>query len=135
MARRYSRKPKPKNVGAADRKEEETSPQPPNEPMSPSQPRAIRSQIALERNDDNTAVTPIRAPPTRSTGEPPVTYHADRHRKPYDTDRGTATTRAAIQPNTPCRASSAASRTPSGNQMAMYAPSRPGRARMGCMRG
>src|SRR6185295_12659402 len=91
------------------------------------------SHTALDRKDEAAADTPTRSAPARSTGAPPVTYHADKHRKPYATASGTAATIASLQPKTPCNASSAASSTPSGNQIAMYATRRPGRARMGCM--
>src|SRR5713101_7409100 len=116
MARRYRRTPNPKNVGAADRNSEDTSLHRPNEAMRPNQPRAISSQTALERNDEAVAVIATRAAPTRSTGDPPVTYHAERHRNPYETERGTATMSASTQPRTPCNASSAASRQPRGSQ-------------------
>jgi hypothetical protein len=42
----------------------------------------MSSHTALERNDATTAVTPTLKGPTRSTGDPPVTYHADRLRNP-----------------------------------------------------
>src|SRR5204863_6081406 len=108
MASRYSRKPKPKKVGAAERNVAEASVQRRNDAIKPSQPRAMSSQTAAERNEATTAVTPTRAAPTRSTGDPPVTYHADRHRNPYDTDSGTATSMASIHPSTPWSASRAA---------------------------
>src|SRR5436190_18582411 len=119
MASRYRRKPKPKKVGAAARKVTDGSLHRPNEAIRPSQPRAISSHTALERNEATTAVVATRAGPARSTGDPPVTYHAERQRNPYDTDSGTATISASVQPSTPWSASSAASSTPSGSQMPM----------------
>src|SRR6188768_2578228 len=100
MARRYSRKPKLKSVGAAGRNDGPT-PSRAKESMIDNQTRATNSQTAAERNDDASAETATRAAPTRSTGDPPVTYQADRHRKPYDTDNGTATIAAWLQLNTP----------------------------------
>ena len=87
--------------------------------MSPIQPRASSSHTALERNEDATALTATRSAPTRSTGDPPVTYHAERHRNPYATESGMAAMSASVHPSAPCSASSAASSTPSGIQMAM----------------
>ena len=82
MASRYKRNPKPKSVGAADLNDAGTSGQPRTPPTKPSHARATSSHRALDRNDAATAVTVTLKAPTRSTGDPPVTYHADRHRNP-----------------------------------------------------
>ena len=74
----------PKTVGAADA--ERRWRRRPIAAERRDQRRASRARSAARRRSTGTAATtavaPTRSGPTRSTGEPPVTYHADRQRNP-----------------------------------------------------
>src|SRR4051794_24605379 len=91
----------------------------------PSQPRPMSSHMAPDMTAAIDTVVAIRSAPVRLIGDPAATYQADRHRNPYAIDSGTAVANATRHGTTRCRASSAASSTPGGTHITMYAARRP----------